>query len=82
MDASKCSGCSTCVHICPYHALSLVDVTRRENSVKVTRPVCEVNPVLCQGCGACTVACKPGALDLLGFTDESIMREVDALCQW
>ena len=82
VDVSKCSGCGTCVSICPYGALSLVDKTMRENSVKVTRPVCEVNPVLCQGCGACTVACKPGALDLLGFTDESIMREVDALCQW
>ena len=82
VDISKCSGCGTCVHICPYGALSLVSKTLRENSVKVTRDVCEVNPVLCQGCGACTVACKPGALDLLGFSDESIMREVDALCQW
>ena len=82
VDVTKCSGCGTCVSICPYGALSLVDKTMRENSVKVTRQVCEVNPVLCQGCGACTVACKPGALDLLGFTDESIVREVDALCQW
>ena len=82
VDISKCSGCGTCTHICPYGALSLVSKTLRENSVKVTRDVCEVNTVLCQGCGACTVACKPGALDLLGFTDESIMREVDALCQW
>ena len=68
--------------ICPYGALSLQQVTLRENSVKVTRQVCEVNSALCQGCGACTVACRPGALDLLGFTDEEIMREVDALCQW
>ena len=82
VDISKCSGCGTCVHICPYGALSLVSKTLRENSVKVTRDVCEVNSVLCQGCGACTVACKPGALDLLGFTDESIMKEVNALCQW
>ncbi len=82
VDISKCSGCGTCVNICPYGALSLVEVNLRENSVKVTRKVCEVNSALCQGCGACTVACKPGALDLLGFTDESIMREVDALCQW
>ncbi len=82
VDVSKCSGCGQCVPICPYGALSLQQVTLRENSVKVTRQVCEVNSALCQGCGACTVACRPGALDLLGFTDEEIMREVDALCQW
>ena len=82
VDISKCCGCGTCTHICPYGALSLVSKTLRENSVKVTRDVCEVNSVLCQGCGACTVACKSGALDLLGFSDESIMREVNALCQW
>ena len=82
VDISKCSGCGTCVDICPYGALSLVEKNLRENSVKVTRKVCEVNSALCQGCGACTVACKPGALDLLGYTDEGIMREVDALCQW
>ena len=29
-----------------------------------------------------TVTCRAGAMDLLGYTNESIMREVDALCQW
>ncbi len=82
VDIAKCSGCGTCVHICPYGAISLVEKHLRENSVKVTRDVAQVNPALCQGCGACTVACKPGALDLLGYSDKSIMEEVDALCQW
>ena len=82
VDISKCSGCGTCINICPYGALSLVEKNLRENSVKVTRTVCEVNSALCQGCGACAAACRSGALDLLGYTDNSIMKEVDALCQW
>ena len=82
VDEAKCSGCGACVGICPYGALSLVEKTKRENSVTVTRTVCQVNAALCQGCGACAAACRPGALDLLGYTDESIMKEVDALCQW
>lgn len=82
VNEANCSGCGQCVGICPYGALSLVEKQFRENSVKITRTVCQVNSALCQGCGACTVACRPGALDLLGFSDEGIMKAVDALCQW
>ncbi len=81
VDVSKCSGCGSCVDICPYHALSLDEITVRENSKKVTRTVAKVNEGLCQGCGARTVACRPGALDLFGFSDEGIMQEVSALCR-
>ena len=78
VDISKCSGCGACADICPYSAITLKEVTVRENSRKVTRVVAEVNEGLCQGCGACTVACRPGASDLRGFNDEGIMREVEA----
>jgi heterodisulfide reductase subunit A len=81
-DISLCNGCGACVSICPYTAITLEEITVRENSRMVTRPVSKVNPGLCQGCGACTVACRPGAMDLRGFTDEQIMKEVAALCQW
>ena len=81
-DSGLCNGCGACVAICPYQAITLEELTRRENSVMTTRTVSQINPGLCQGCGACTVACKPGAMDLKGFTDEQIMREVEALCQW
>lgn len=82
VDIQKCCGCGQCNPVCPYGALSLTEVHLRENSQKITRTVCQVNQALCQGCGACTVACRSGALDLLGFGDQGIMREVDALCQW
>ncbi|MCL1879765.1 MAG: CoB--CoM heterodisulfide reductase iron-sulfur subunit A family protein [Actinomycetia bacterium] len=81
-DVALCNGCGACVSICPYSAITLEEITLRENSKKVTRRISKVNPGLCQGCGACTVACRPGAMDLRGFSDEQIMREVDALCQW
>jgi len=77
-----CNGCGACVAICPYTAITLETVELRENSRKVKRTISKVNPGLCQGCGACTVACRPGAMDLRGFSDQQIMREVEALCQW
>ena len=82
VNEALCQGDGACVGICPYGAIQIVEKQFRENSRKVTRPVAQVNPGLCQGCGACTVTCRAGAMDLLGYTNESIMREVDALCQW
>ncbi len=76
----NCRGCGDCVEVCPYKAISLETVERRENSVKVTRDIAVVNSGLCQGCGACTASCKSSALDLLGYTNEQILQEVDALC--
>ena len=42
--------------------------------------IVSVNSGLCQGCGACNVACRTGAIDLRGFTNAQILKEVDALC--
>jgi len=82
VDESLCCGDGACVDICPYGAIKLIEKEFRENSRKVKRTVANVNQGLCQGCGACTAACRSGAMDLLGFTNEGIMKEVDALCQW
>ena len=82
VNEALCQGDGACVNICPYGAISLVTKHFRENSRHVDRVVAQVNPAMCQGCGACTVTCRAGAMDLLGYTNESIMREVDALCQW
>lgn len=76
----NCRGCGDCVDVCPYGAISIETVERRENSVKVVRDIAVINSGLCQGCGACTASCKASALDLLGYTNEQILQEVDALC--
>ncbi|HEX3015387.1 MAG TPA: 4Fe-4S binding protein, partial [Desulfobacteria bacterium] len=46
----------------------------------IERQVASVNKSLCHGCGACTVACRAGCLNLLGFTNEQILAEVEAVC--
>jgi len=75
-----CRGCGDCVGVCPYSAITMEAVERRENSVWVTKEIAFINSGLCQGCGACTASCKSSALDLLGFSNEQILQEVDALC--
>ena len=74
VDPGKCSGCGFCVPICPYKAISLVDIEERGAEGPFTRQVAQVNASLCQGCGACLPACRTSALDLKGFTMNNWLR--------
>jgi heterodisulfide reductase subunit A len=77
----KCAGCGHCVAMCPYKAISLIEVDGRDGNKRVKRLVADVNTGLCQGCGCCAASCRTGAIDLQGYTNEQILREVDALCR-
>ncbi len=70
VSEERCSGCEACVNVCPYSAVSLDE----------EKHVVTVNEVLCKGCGACTVACRAGAIDTKGFTNQQLLKEVEAIC--
>ncbi len=80
VNQEKCSGCEQCVRCCPYKAITIVEIDGRDGNKRIKRNVASVNSGLCQGCGACAGACRTGAIDLLGFTNDQLLREVDALC--
>jgi heterodisulfide reductase subunit A len=80
VDPVKCSGCALCVPICPYNAISLVEIKDRGHHGPFVRNIAQVNSSLCQGCGACIPACRTAALSLKGFSSEQLVSEVDALC--
>lgn len=80
VNESLCSGCFWCKPICPYKAIDAKVIQERVHGKTVERRVATVNSSLCQGCGACTVACRDGAMNLLGFTNEHLLAEVEALC--
>lgn len=52
VDASKCTGCSTCVDACPVEAIAI------ENDKA------KVNADECVDCGTCVDECPEGALAL------------------
>ncbi len=68
IDPQLCSGCQTCVNMCPYGAIELV----QQNGRKVS----QVNEVLCKGCGTCVSACPSGVAIQHGFTTEQINAEI------
>jgi heterodisulfide reductase subunit A len=79
VNESLCSGCLWCKSVCPYGAIDAKTITERVHGRSVSREVAAVNAGLCHGCGACTVACRDGAMNLLGFTNDQIMAQVDEL---
>ncbi len=68
-DEEKCSGCKTCILLCPYSAISF------DEEKKVSR----INEALCKGCGVCAAACPSAAITARHFTTEQIMAEIEGV---
>jgi len=64
-----CSGCKTCVGLCPYTAITFDDVKKQAS----------INEALCKGCGTCGAACPSGAIISRHFTTEQILAELEGV---
>lgn len=69
IDEEKCSGCKTCISICPYKAIGYDS----------EKGISFINEVLCRGCGTCVVACPSSAITARHFEDNTIMAELGGL---
>ncbi len=65
-----CSGCGTCVSLCPFEAMELVP--------KDGKRVARVTVAQCKGCGVCGAACPSGAVTMNHFRNEEIMAQLEA----
>jgi heterodisulfide reductase subunit A2 len=66
---AECSGCKSCVPLCPYSAISFV-----EDKKKAT-----INEALCKGCGTCVASCPSGSIIQNLFEDEEIFSEIEGI---
>jgi heterodisulfide reductase subunit A2 len=64
-----CSGCKSCLDICPYNAISFVEDKHKS----------AINEVLCKGCGTCVATCPSSAISAHHFTDEQIFAEIEGV---
>jgi len=69
VDEELCSGCKTCIALCPYTAISFIE----------EKSVARVNEALCKGCGTCAAACPAGAIMARHFTDRQILAQIEGL---
>jgi heterodisulfide reductase subunit A len=72
VQEEMCSGCKTCVSLCPFSAISF----------NKTKNVAELNGALCKGCGTCVASCPSGALQQNLFTDEQIFEEIKGVISY
>ncbi|NIR86231.1 CoB--CoM heterodisulfide reductase iron-sulfur subunit A family protein [Candidatus Bathyarchaeota archaeon] len=66
-DEKLCSGCGTCVALCPYGAIK-----------KDEKGIARVTEVACKGCGTCAASCPERAITMRHFTDEQIAAQAIA----
>jgi len=64
VDESLCTGCGTCVKLCPYGAIE-----------KDAKGVARVTAVVCKGCGVCAASCPERAITMRHFTNEQIVAQ-------
>jgi heterodisulfide reductase subunit A len=69
VDADSCSGCRTCVALCPFGAIEFDEELSKAS----------VNEILCKGCGTCVAACPSGAAQQHLFTDEQVFSEIEGV---
>ena len=67
-----CSGCKTCIPLCPFNAISF----------NAERGVAVINEASCKGCGTCVAACPSGAAQQHLFTDEQIYQEIEGVLSY
>lgn len=69
-NPAMCSGCGTCVSICPFSAPKFTEAGRDAGKA-------EINAALCKGCGLCVASCRSGAIRLRGFDDAQIFAMIE-----
>jgi heterodisulfide reductase subunit A len=74
VNQDLCVGCDLCHYseICPYDAVSMVEV-----SPGVKKSV--TDEMACEGCGACCSICPTGARDLRWWREQSYMDQIEEM---
>ncbi|MDI6813532.1 MAG: NAD(P)-binding protein [Desulfitobacteriaceae bacterium] len=68
--AERCSGCKTCIAMCPYKAISFDE----------ERKVAIYNEALCKGCGTCVASCPSGAARMRNYETDQMLEIIEGVC--
>ncbi len=76
VDEAKCTGCLTCVRICPF---GVPKIKANLTGVGNILGAAYIEAAVCQGCGSCVAECPAQAIQLMHYTDAQMRTKVHAL---
>jgi len=76
VDSDKCTGCLTCVRVCPYNVPVINPSLTGAGGIL---GAAEIEMAACQGCGICAAECPAKAIQLMHYRDDQVLAEEEAL---
>ncbi len=76
VDEAKCTGCLTCVRICPFDVPRIAPAAAGVGGIL---GAAHIEAAVCQGCGSCVAECPAQAIQLMHYTDAQLAAKVRAL---
>lgn len=76
VDETKCTGCLTCVRICPFGVPYIKPALTGVGNIM---GAAQIETAVCQGCGSCVAECPAQAIQLMHYTDAQIAAKTSAL---
>jgi len=77
VNEQNCAGCFYCRKVCAYNAIQEREI--RDRNGVLLKTVAYVNDGLCQGGGTCNATCPSKSIELIGFNDEQLCAEIQAM---
>ena len=71
----SCTGCATCVQVCPVEAIGLVSAN---DPHRPKRHIAKVDTDVCLGCGVCVRVCGPRSLSLVS-REKRVFTPIDSV---
>jgi heterodisulfide reductase subunit A len=75
----NCIGCGTCVDVCQFNAIELIEKEIGFEDITITTKKSHVNSALCKGCGTCGANCPNSTIVIKHFGFEQISAMISAL---
>ncbi len=76
VETEKCTGCLTCVRVCPYDVPIINPELVGAGEIL---GAAEIAAAACRGCGVCAGECPAKAIQLQHYRDEQILAKAEAL---
>jgi heterodisulfide reductase subunit A len=78
VSEEKCIGCGKCEEVCPYKAISLVEISKEFEDVSIFVKKSNINAAVCKGCGTCAATCPVGAIMVKHYDFDQISTMIDS----